>query len=199
MEFPYGTNEIEVGIAEKYASGSKNVVRKDQIRCCIRGCKEWLSKRKRGGKSVATCFCPEHGISISASPTYVYEERKRNFIIHQDLVSRVEKVEKWRLGNEKSEDAVSWNVFLSLQEMNALSDFVELVTGRKADKDPILYLWGNQISGTTARKWDKLQELRAQLEKGLQFATEPDIAIHVTGQSLIFCEAKFTSPNSCPI
>jgi len=193
---PYGTNDIEAGVSEKYGSGSNEVLRKEQIRCCIKGCAEWLSKRHRKGRSANDCYCAKHGISVSNSPTYVYKDHERNFIVKQDLLKQVHKVERWRLGNEKSEDAISWNVFLSLQGMNALGDFTELVTGRKAEKEPVLYMWGNRISGTGVGTWGELLKLREHLEKGLQFATEPDIAIHVPGQFLMFCEAKFTSANS---
>src|SRR5439155_26599061 len=102
MGLLYGIDDIEAGIAKLYASRSKDVVRTDRIRCCIRGCNEWIHKRKRGERSSPNSFCPKHGISVSTSPTYVYESLWCNLIVQPDLVKKLDKVETWRLGNEKS-------------------------------------------------------------------------------------------------
>ncbi|MGA7710442.1 MAG: hypothetical protein WCA81_00950 [Rhizomicrobium sp.] len=77
-------------------------------------------------------FCLTHGIRLH-SKTFVYynvaqnlnDARLRNFIIRCDLASKValgsaQKAESHRLGYEMSEDALSWNVFVSLAEAGKL-------------------------------------------------------------------------------
>ena len=83
---------------------------------------------------------------MSAKPTYVFQDRKRNFIIGRDLPERLPKVEKWRLGNnETSEDALSWNGFAGLYALNGLRQAFEKLTGITPAEEPELYLWGNRI------------------------------------------------------
>ena len=59
-------------------------------------------------------FAQSISISVSTKPTYIYEDKKSNFIVGRDILRQVSKVESWRLGFETSEDAVSWNVFVGL-------------------------------------------------------------------------------------
>ena len=106
---PFGVEELEENAANRYTVNAPlSLLRDDRIRCCLGGCDHWLAKRRRGLRD-PDIYCREHGISISKSPTYVYRDYLRNFIIDVDLLKRVKKlkVESWRLGNERSEDAVS--------------------------------------------------------------------------------------------
>src|SRR4051812_39956522 len=95
---PYGISDFEPGVADKYQDGS--FVREDQIKCCVAGCEQWLQRRRVGQTKADALFCPDHGISVSAAPTYIYKDYKRNFIIGRELLDSVTKVESWRLGNE---------------------------------------------------------------------------------------------------
>jgi len=55
-------------------------------------------------------------VSFRVSPTYVLQDHLENFIVGRELVDTLTgKAETWRLGNENSEDALSFNVFRSLQ------------------------------------------------------------------------------------
>src|SRR3989442_1536359 len=102
---PFGTADIEQGAADRYSpSHSQPLVCPDSIRCCVRACENWLSRYRRGTSDPSAC-CPVHGIRMSTSPTYVYHEKARNLIVSPDLFDRLEKVERWRTGNEASEDA----------------------------------------------------------------------------------------------
>jgi len=102
---PLGLQELEA--ADRYTvKASDSLIRDDGIRCCVRNCHRWLAKRRRG-PSDPNAFCPDHGVSVSASPTYVYKDYRHNFMIDVPTLERVKglKVESWRLGNERSEDA----------------------------------------------------------------------------------------------
>lgn len=105
------------------------------------------------------------------------------------------KVEKWRLGFETSEDALSWNVFVSLYALKGLAEAFEALTGTTAVREPELYLWGNRIDSEYT-PWLNLREVRQKLEKGMAIPTEPDIMLRVPGQAIVLIEAKFGSPNA---
>jgi hypothetical protein len=172
------------------------LIRQDTIRCCVRGCGHWLAKRSRG-KTNAASFCPDHGISISTSPTYVFKDYRKNFIIE---VAKLEKftelkVESWRLGNERSEDALSWNVFVGLARLNALAAALKCLTGIEANGEPELYLWGIRFSDEEPRVWNKLKEARNSLEPRAGIPTEPDIILRIPRQVIVLIEAKFGSSN----
>jgi hypothetical protein len=129
---PLGLEELEENAAERYSlRAHEPLLRTDAIRCCARGCQNWLARRSRR-PSDPTSFCPKHGVSVSTSPTYVYKDYRHNFVIDIPTLERVKrlKVESWRLRNERSEDALSWNVFVGLAQLpqleENLSDFSTL-------------------------------------------------------------------------
>jgi hypothetical protein len=192
-EIPYGRSELKKDAGLRYSTGrSDSLLHGDHLQCCIRDCEELLLKRHRGQEP---CFCPKHGISVSTKPTYIYRDAERNFIIGRDILKSVSKVERWRLGFETSEDAVSWNVFVGLYTLEGLSEAFETLTGVVPLREPELYLWGNRI-GFNCTPWPDLHRVRAVLEKGTAIPTEPDIMLRVPGQAVVLIEAKFGSPNS---
>jgi len=133
------------------------------------------------------------------SPTYVYQDWTRNFLLRHDLIRAVkeDKVESWRLGNESSEDAVSWNVFVGLAHLGGLREAFEALTACKAREDPQLFFWGVEVWPSHRRgTWSRLNDVRTQCgEKGFSIPTEPDIILRVEGQAIVLVEAKFGSPN----
>lgn len=194
---PFGLNELEEDAASRYTPNARDsLIRTDTIRCCVRGCNQWLAKRKRGQRD-PNIYCPVHDISVSTSPTYVYRDDRRNFIIDIDILNRVKplKVESWRLGNERSEDAVSWNVFRGLSGLRGLVDAFYALTEMQIDTEPELYLWGIKVSDDQPRVWTKLLEVRRTLENGVGIPTEPDIILRVPGKAIVLIEAKFGSSN----
>jgi len=192
-EIPYGRSELKKDAALRYSTGrADSLLHGEHLRCCIRDCAELLRKRHRGEEP---CFCPKHGISVSTKPTYIYRDAERNFIIGRDILKRVSKVERWRLGFETSEDAVSWNVFVGLYALEGLAEAFEALTGVVPLREPELYLWGNRI-GNDCNPWSNLIDVRAKLETDAGIPTEPDIILRVPEQAIVLIEAKFGSPNS---
>src|ERR1700687_5319273 len=146
---PLGLDQIEADASDRYRENSNRpLLKADQIRCCVRDCTSWLPLFHRRGDA-GLSSCPEHGIRMSTSPTYVYRLRSRNFMVRADWPRRLKKVETWRLGNENSEDAVSWNVFVSLAELGALGPLFQLLTGVKPIAEAELYVWGNGLYGAS--------------------------------------------------
>lgn len=194
---PLGVNELETDAAYRYTPRATGpLIRKDEIRCCVRDCGNWLAIRHRRLND-PKAFCPDHGVSVSGSPTYIYRNYRDNFIIDIPTLERVKqlKVESWRLGNERSEDALSWNVFVGLAGLNGLRAAFKALTGFEVNDGPELYLWGIKISDNEPQVWDKLVEVRRELEKGVGWPTEPDVILRVPGSVLLLIEAKFGSPN----
>jgi hypothetical protein len=97
------------------------------------------------------------------------------------------------IGNENSEDAVTWDVFRSFQERGALRLAMRTLVGMEARSEPNLYFWGRGIGPNETRPWDQLTVARNLIEPRPGQQTEPDCCLHVPGQVLVLIEAKFGS------
>lgn len=193
---PYGINDLDPIVA---TTGNR------RVRCFVRGCRQSLRIPARGQTGEV---CPEHGIrchaSSSATVTYTYADAQRNIIaaprlFKERIVGHPYKYESNRFGYEKSEDAVTWNVFRSIQEAGCLALIGEFLTGQASQIEPQLYLWGIDLTDDSFEPWTLLQNARERFESNLPVKrpkTEPDIALHVPGRYLVLIEAKFTSPNT---
>lgn len=175
----------------------------DRVRCYVRGCQHFLRRPTRYARGEE---CPDHGIYCHYSrygATFSYRDVRRNIIASPDLfaqriVGHPFKYESHRLGSENSEDALSWNVFRSLQEAGLLAAVAKLMTGEDHPQEPDLYLWGIRVSDDSFEPWDLLIAARERFESNLPVKrplTEPDVALHLPGKYLVLIEAKFTSPN----
>jgi hypothetical protein len=150
-----------------------------------------------GDYKKGTQYHGEPSVSFRVSPTYVLSDHFENFIVGRDLVGKLSgKAEAWRLGNENSEDALSFNVFRSLQEAGLLGQAARLLTGVDVGGEPELIVWGNRLGRTAAKRVPKLDEALDRLEGTTGQQTEPDIILRVPGWGWIFIEAKLTSPTS---
>jgi hypothetical protein len=155
-------------------------------------------------------WCPDHQIRLHSN-TFVYwngddqqeDSRLRNFIVEKGLATQIAlkrgaKAEAHRLGYEMSEDALSWNVFVSLALFGRLKEAGEFLTGHSLSAEPTLYLWGNRIDlvGGELGTYPPLLKVREYLESGINgFGTEPDIMLVVEDEIVICIEAKFGSGN----
>ncbi len=193
---PYGTNDLDPRVICVSQSPRR-------VRCFVRGCRHILCTPTRYEKGEA---CPDHGIRCHYSysgATYSYADVRGNIIASPDLlatrvIGHPFKFESNRLGLERSEDAVSWNVFRSLQEAGCLGRFARAITGDECTVEPFLYLWGICLTEDSFDPMALLIAARKRFESNLPVErpfTEPDIMIHLPGRYLILIEAKFTSPN----
>lgn len=173
--------------------------------CPVKGCSETLLGVPYRKKTLL--WCPAHKIRLhSDSRTFVYwnrhpherDARLRNFIVRPGLVSEIalKKVEAHRLGSEMSEDALSWNVFVSLAEAGKLREVIRFLTGRELRSTPQLYLWGIRIDAGAHEIYEPLCRVRANLEWDIHtYFTEPDIMLVVEQELVVCIEAKFGSEN----
>lgn len=194
---PYGVQDLD----------SKVVMHSDdpdQVQCFVRGCSHFVRRPTRHQSGTP---CPTHGIYCHHSKngsTYRYVDVTRNIIASPDMfakwvVGHPFKYESDRFGAENSEDALSWNVFRSLQEAGKLAEVARFFTGMEHTEQPRLYLWGLRVDDDSYEPWDLLIAARERFESRLPVKrpkTEPDIALHLPGRYLVLIEAKFTSPNS---
>lgn len=187
-------------------------------KCPVRRCSAtlvWLpygKQQDREGKYKERTlpWCPEHGIRLHSN-TFVYwngpgledEARLRNFIVERDLALAIAlrkgmKAESHRLGYEMSEDALSWNVFVSLARAGKLRAATQFLTGRTVRAEPHLYLWGWRIDTKCGEPtyYESLRRVLGELEEDIHtFRTEPDIMLVAEGELLVSIEAKFASAN----
>jgi len=193
---PFGTHDLDPQVVVLGSCPRR-------VRCYVRGCQQVLRTPTRddGGE-----VCPEHGIRChysSYGATYGYADVRGNAIVSPDLlatriVGHPFKFESDRLGLERSEDMLSWNVFRSLQEAGCLGMIGRLITGDTTPAEPLLLMWGILLSDDALRPWDLLIAARNRFESALPVQrpfTEPDIALWLPGRYLILIEAKFTSVN----
>jgi hypothetical protein len=194
---PYGVTDFEAQPIVVSAAERK-------VRCFVRGCREVVESptRHRTGS-----ICPKHRIWChysTAGRTYAFAEPERNFIVDADVARRrlfghPFKYENHRLGQERSEDALTWNVFRSFQKAGLLHVIANHLTGQACDEEPALFLWGLCVGNDSFEPWNLLIAARQRFESTLPVdrpKTEPDIALYLPGHYLILIEAKFTSSNS---
>ena len=175
-----------------------------KIRCVVANCDQYLAPpaRKKKGE-----MCSEHGICVHRSATYSYADPKCNAIAGRELlinqvIGHPFKFESHRLGAERSEDMLSWNVFRSFQEAGCLRLIGNYITGYETNKEPRLFLWGLEPTDDIVKPWDLLIAARKMFEKKLPVKrplTEPDIGLFLDGHYLALIEAKFCSPNTAYI
>jgi len=197
QRLPFGTEDLDPNVAVVDTSPKR-------VRCYVRGCQNVLRTPTRKGKGDV---CPDHGIRChhsSAGGTYSYVDVRDNAIASSDLlatrvISHPFKFEGHRLGLERSEDMLSWNVFRSLQEAGCLHKVGQFIAGDTVSVEPFLFLWGICTTDDDLTPWNLLVEARKRFESNLPVErplTEPDIALYLPGRYLILIEAKFTSPNT---
>ena len=192
---PWGLQDLDPQVRTRNHQGI-------EVRCYVKGCQEWLRPPNRTFLGDA---CPVHHIRCHVTGkkgTYSYRDHRRNLIVAQEvfqeqIIGHPFKYETHRFGYERSEDALSWNVFRSLYEQKKLAHAVAALTGEEHPEEPQMYLWGIAMSDFHA--WTLLEEARKIIESNLPVErplTEPDIALHLPGKYLILIEAKFTSANT---
>jgi hypothetical protein len=194
MPLPYGVDDLDPTVV--IDAGPP-----ERIRCYYKDCTEFLRPPTRNGFDGDVC--DKHEIRCHSSGTYSYQDAAHNVIIDSELfgqkvVGNPNKHESTRLGYEKSEDAVSWNVFRTFQRARRLAAIANELFGISFADEPTLYLWGLQASDDSFALWGLLREARRRFESALPVKrplTEPDIAFHLPGRYLVLVEAKFTSEN----
>jgi hypothetical protein len=140
-------------------------------------------------------YCEEHEIYISPS-TFEYKKEQNNLLwsSKEDLryFHAVKECKREsRMARERSEDALTWNVFRYLQAHRHICSFLETFTGHKIT-DPELIFWS--YSSLHAGTWFPLADARDAFAEPTGRGSEPDLIIDTTDH-LFIIEVKFTSNN----
>ena len=140
-------------------------------------------------------------LRFRSSPTYIYSNPLDNILAGEDLIAEAiarawGKAETGRLGHENSEDALSWNVFRSLQEARSLRLAGAVLASIESQEEPRLFFWGREIFADGTEQWLDLKRLRDELELGLKQQTEPDVVLQFPSWGWVFIEAKLSSPTA---
>ena len=169
----------------------------DEVPCPVEGCSTKVKRRKSNKGIVENLdyFCENCGIYVTPT-TYVHQYWEDNILWQDDLdklrLLKEKKAEGRRFGHEKSEDAVTWNIFRYMEKNQLLNCYVSKLTGTSA-KNLKLFYWGIDDSGNC---WTPLTKARDAFEphNREKHKTEPDLVLK-TKDSLLFFESKLGSGN----
>jgi len=165
----------------------------EELKCPIKGCLRWVPIQKKTFRREDRFKCPDHKIFISPS-TFEYEALKDALLWKHDLdllEPIMSEKRECRMTRERSEDALTWNVFRYLEMSDSMGIFFDLL-GIRLHGEPSLFYWS--YDPETKRCWDPLNKARRDFKERPKGGTEPDLIIK-TGSELVIVEAKFTSGN----
>lgn len=169
----------------------------DTVECPVKGCSHVVERQRKVFLRDERFTCPTHGIVISPS-TWVYVDYWRNLINTETsdmaLICDIKSVKRDnnRLGNNNSEDAVTWNFFRRLQRHNLVGSTLERCIGETMQGKNCVMYWSysHKEQGT----WEWLKKARSTFGEKPNRSTEPDLIIE-TDNVLVFIEAKVGATN----
>lgn len=180
----------------------------EEVECPVADCTTVVRRRRRGEQQTDDDFrCAKCGIYVFPS-TFAYVAETDNLLWNENVDAallqsiKAFKAEIDRLGHERSEDAVSWNVFRCFDRINALDDLATLFSGQEANSDTQIVWWS--YSERAKQAWEPLLKARVEFGEARTVAdatgkgvSEPDIILF-NDDLLLFVEAKFGSGNVTP-
>jgi hypothetical protein len=162
------------------------------VECPVEGCNVILERMRKGDEFRAERFkCQKHGIYVSPS-TFEYQSDLDNFLWKDEneinLWREIKKIKRecWRIPRERSEDAVTWNIFRFLEKNNMIPSFLEKFLNIIVSDSEIIY-WS--YSQSQKDVWNMLTKARNEFETNPSKGTEPDLII-VSSNNLAIIEAK---------
>lgn len=167
----------------------------DHVPCPVIGCSIRVERQRGKYKKEDLYKCQKHGIYISPS-TFEYETDESNLLwTDQDdkaLLGGIlgEKRES-RMAREKSEDAVTWNVFRYLEKSGLLKDYLDSISRSGNEGARIIY-WS--FDPMTNGPYEPLVRAREEFGEKANQGSEPDLIIETNG-NIYFIEAKLDSGN----
>ena len=166
------------------------------VECPVKGCWRSVERQRRSFRREERFQCPDHKIYISPS-TFEYASETDNLLWRNkadlDLLEAVKTVKREsRIVRDNSEDALTWNTFRCLENMNQLANLLSHVTQVSySDAELIYWSYSQKAKGA----WPGLNRARKEFGEHLQRGSEPDL-IAVTDKALFFVEAKLTATNN---
>ena len=163
------------------------------VECPVKGCSEEVEMQRNSFKREDRFKCPKHNIYISPT-TFEYQSELDNLLWKDkadlDLFDRTKGVKREsRIARERSEDAVTWNVFRFLERNDLVGITLSPIVGVTLESSEVIY-WS--YSPRENSSWSELNEARKEFGEEIKRSSEPDIIIK-TNNALLFIEAKLTS------
>jgi len=171
-------------------------VGQDWVECPVLGCEHRVQRQRRVFIRDERFRCPAHGIYISSS-TFEYDDYHDNILTTSDQDSEVldrifaVKRETDRLGRERSEDALTFSVFRSLESRGALDPVMSAIANRD-ESHAVPSYWSFSLEHNNAHPL--LVGAREAFGEVQDRGSEPDLIVE-TAQSLFLIEAKLDSHN----
>ena len=185
---------------------SKFEITESHVHCPVVGCDEKVTRRRNGDGALKSksFYCKNCKIFISAS-TFEYENEAENLLWQEpadtNLLSDIKasKAEIDRLSRERSEDAVSWNLFRYFDRTNRTGELVCKLGDIQSETAETIY-WS--FYPKQKSPWDLLIDARVEFGEAPTHAqakigkrvSEPDIIL-LADKHVVFVEAKFGSTN----
>ncbi len=174
---------------------AERVILDKRVPCPVQGCSVQVERQSGRYQKMEAIKCPKHDIYISPS-TFEYENYESNLLwfAKEDealLGSIFTQKRASGMAREKSEDAVTWNVFRYLEKMDLLIPFLDSISSSGNEDARVIYWSFDQdISGPYAPLVKAREEFGEKATQG----TEPDLIIETKG-NVYFIEAKLDSGN----
>jgi len=155
----------------------------------------YLEKGESNREKFDQYLCKKHKIYITPT-TFIYEDLRDNLLWYdadKDFLDKiiVAKRIKAQLHHDKSEDAVSWNVFRFLERTKLLSGFLEGLHNSPVKNPEVIY-WS--YSQSQQKVWNELEKARVEFGEKPQKSSEPDLIVK-SDDVLFFIEVKLTASN----
>ncbi len=165
------------------------------VECPVKGCGEKVERQRKVFKRKERFKCPEHNIYISQA-TFEYQSELDNLLWKDksdlDLLGKIKRVKREsRIARDRSEDAVSWNVFRFLERNNLVETILGSIICATLESSEVMYWSYSQRENSS---WSELDEARTEFGEEIKRSSEPDIIIK-TNNALLFIEANLTAGN----
>jgi len=191
MEMPYGVSDLRPARIE----------RDGEIACHVEGCSTFVPRQRKRFVLRPEFLCPKHWIYISPT-TFQYKDHWRNLLWREEcdrrLMAAIARTKRTtaRLGRERDEDALTWNVVRAFHREGRLTALAEVLLGGLGllppQAEPSIIYWGSDGGGS---RWGLLEQAQKEFGEQPDHGTEPDLALWWPGKFLLFVEAKFCSGN----
>ena len=171
-------------------------VTEHHVECPVIACNRSVDRQRQFFRREEPFRCPEHGIYISPS-TFEYEHAHTNLLRMDDadlaLFEKLSlgKAEAGRLARERSEDALTFNVFRGLERTGTLDRILSSITATTVHGAVPSY-WS--LVSETGETHPLLRDARLAFEPHFRQCTEPDLLVE-TADTLFLIEAKLGSTN----
>ena len=171
------------------------------VPCPVLGCNVVLPRQRNEFQCRPEFLCPQHRLYISPT-TFEYENEGDNLLwtgdVDRTLLTWIKAVKgECRMARERSEDAVTWNVFRFLEHYNVLGEVFTPLGCPITEPAEVIYWSYSPNHGET---WFDLLEARLafkearNVDDAQSHGSEPDLIIK-SPSALLFIEAKFTASN----